>query len=103
MRGITPITFSFVYSDTPDSSRRLADVYRRIFSQAWKNILDKQSTQKYTETTYEKSTDSGRVLDAGGGSEDSQGEEDHGVPDGAEGQNPSGEVRESLENKLPTS
>lgn len=34
MRGITPITFTFVYSDKPESRGRLADAYRRIFAQA---------------------------------------------------------------------
>lgn len=103
MRGITPITFSFVYSDKPESPRRIADAYRRIFAQAWKNMLDKQSTSKYSESTYDKSTDTGRVFDTGGSGQGAQGEEDHGVPDGAEGQNPGGEVREGVEGQLSTS
>lgn len=103
MRGITPITFSFVYLDKPDSKRRLADAYARIFRQAWKNIIDKQSTQKYTRNKYDKSIETGRISDHRGSSRDTQSDESYLVPNGTEGQNTSREVRESMENKLKTS
>lgn len=53
MKKITPITFSFVYLDNSTSRERTDQAYARIFRQAWKNIVDNQSTQKYSERAYE--------------------------------------------------
>lgn len=49
MKKIAPITFAFVHLDTETSSERTDQAYARLFRQAWQNIVDKQSTQKYTE------------------------------------------------------
>ncbi len=102
MRGVTPITFSFVYCDKPESPRRLADAYRRIFTHTWKNILDKQSTTKYSGIQHDKSTDAGRVSDDRGGSQDTQSDQGYALQNGTKGQNTGGEVREGVEDKLNT-
>lgn len=49
MKKVAPITFSFVYLDNLTSQERTEQTYARLFRQAWQNIVDKQSTQKYTE------------------------------------------------------
>ncbi len=102
MRGITPISFSFVYMDKPESPDRLSDAYRGIFIQAWKNIVDKQSTAKYSGGTHDTTTDSGRVSNNRGSSQDSQSDQCNALPNGTEGKNPGGEVRQSVENKFTT-
>ncbi len=53
MKKIAPITFSFVYLGNLTSQERTDQAYARIFRQAWKSIVDKQSTQKYSERAYE--------------------------------------------------
>ena len=53
MKKVAPIIFSFVYLDSATSEERSEMAYARIFRQAWKNIVDKQSTQKYSESAYE--------------------------------------------------
>lgn len=53
MKKIAPITFTYVYLDNATSTERTEMAYARIFRQAWKSIVDKQSTQKYSERAYE--------------------------------------------------
>lgn len=53
MKTIAPITLTFEYLDTDKSEARCDAAYARIFRQAWKQIVDKESTQKYTESTYD--------------------------------------------------
>jgi len=103
MRGITPISFRFVYVDKPESPERLSDAYRRIFTQAWKNIVDKQSTTKYSENTYDAANDPRRVSDNRGSSQDTQSDQCNALPNGTERKNTGGKVRQSMEDKLTTS
>ena len=49
MKKIAPITFAYVYLEKDASEERTDMAYARLFRQAWQNMLDKQSTQKYTE------------------------------------------------------
>lgn len=93
MRKITPITFDFLYLDTQESKERLSDAYRRIFRTAWKNLVDKQNIPKYTKDQYDKSTKTGGIPDNRRASIDPQGDKSDTLPDGAERENPSGEVR----------
>jgi len=53
MNKIRPIEFEFVYLDNKASQERTDQAYTRIFRQAWKQIIDNQSTQKYSERIYE--------------------------------------------------
>lgn len=53
MNKIRPINFEFVHLDNKMSQERTDQAYARLFRQAWKNIVDKQSTQKYSERVYE--------------------------------------------------
>ncbi len=50
MKRVAPITFEFVYLSDKESEERTARAYARIFRQAWANVIDKQSTEKYIES-----------------------------------------------------
>ncbi|MFH1244448.1 MAG: hypothetical protein V1487_02680 [bacterium] len=53
MKRVAPIKFAYVYLDDATSGERTEMAYARIFRQAWKNIVDKESTEKYSERVYE--------------------------------------------------
>lgn len=103
MRKVTPIKFSFVYLNTDKSKSRLADAYRRIFTKAWKNLLDKQSTQKYTDNNYDKSTTERRIPNDRRVGQDTQSHKSDTLPHGAQGQDSSNKVRQVVEGKFSLS
>lgn len=49
MNKISPPKFVFEEMSPSDfDNRRIDMVYNRLFKEAWKRILDKQNTEKYT-------------------------------------------------------
>ncbi len=90
MRKIAPLMFEFRYLNDENSVRNVKRAYDRIFSIAYKRILDSKSTQKYN-NMYEE------LPNPGGGSGDVKSEENYGLPDGQGRQDPGSKGGQGLE------
>jgi len=90
MKKIAPIRMEFKYVGGEESTRRMKRAYDRLFRKAYQEILDLQSTHKYTNINEQLSN-------TGGSSRDVESQENNGLSDGQGRQDSSDQVWESME------